>query len=87
MSRLDAVEERLVVVGDSREEEACLGGLSAERLGTGVERLGDGVGGIEVVAVSGGDDHGSSPIRTVTKVLTWWTGFVEAGSGQISPIV
>ena len=31
--------------------------------------------------------HASSPIRTVTKVLTWWTGFEEVGSGQISPIV
>ena len=55
---LDAVEEHLVVMVDAREEQARLGDVLAERLGAGVERLGDGVGGVEVVAVAGGDSRG-----------------------------
>ena len=58
MPRLDAVEESLVVVVDAGEEEARAGRLPAERLGARIQRLGDGVGGVEVVAVSGGDGHG-----------------------------
>jgi hypothetical protein len=67
--RLDGVEEGLMVVVDPGEEEPRLGRRPAERLGAGVERLGDGVGGVGIVAVSGGGDYGSAVLVRGDSIL------------------
>jgi hypothetical protein len=76
MARLDAVEEGLVVVVEPGEEEPRLGLVVPEPLGTRVERLFDGVGGVEVFAVPGGDDHECVVLER------GWPGFVVGVIGS-----